>query len=187
MNQVPPSTTINVQNWLDRYRAGDETARNELARHAQRRLEVMIHRMHHRKFANVKVDTSDVRQDVMMRMHGALQNVLLGTARDYFNLAAFHIRLVLLEYARRQRPHLQLEPAPALEDPKILAIWAEIHRWIEALPEEERELWHLLWYNALTQEEAAKILGISRAGLRRRWQATRIRFVERFGKDPFGK
>jgi RNA polymerase sigma-70 factor (ECF subfamily) len=184
INQVPPSTTINVQNWLDRYKAGDPAARNELLRHAQRRLEVMIRRMR-RKFMNVHARTSDLRQDVMLRMDKALQRVPLSTARDYFNLAAFNIRLELLDHIRR--PRVPLGPdsvaVKAEDDPPVLAGWSEIHEWIKARPGEEGELWNLIWYNGLTQDEAAELLQIPRKTLCNHWQATRLRFIERFGED----
>src|SRR5437764_1134251 len=56
-----------------------------------------------------------------------------------------------------------------------LAIWSEFHQRVDALPEEEREVFDLLWYQGLTQPNAAAVLGISEATLKRRWLAARQR------------
>jgi RNA polymerase sigma factor (sigma-70 family) len=181
------NTTGVVYGWIERVNAGDPAARNELLRHAQHRLEVLIHRML-RRFPNINERTGDVLTGVMVRMDRAVQRTQLSTTRDYFNLAAFHIRLELLDIAKQR----QLVPmpgsdnsleAPQQDDPGALAIWAEIHQWIGALPKDEAELWNHLWYNGLTQDEVAGLLEMPRTTMRRRWQATRLRFMDRFGKD----
>jgi RNA polymerase sigma factor (sigma-70 family) len=56
--------------------------------------------------------------------------------------------------------------------------WAEFHRQVELLPEEEREITSLLWYHGLSQAEAAEMLGISERTLQRRWQSARLKLFE---------
>jgi DNA-directed RNA polymerase specialized sigma24 family protein len=46
---------------------------------------------------------------------------------------------------------------------------------VEALPEDEREVFSLLWYEGLTQDEAVQVTGMSKRTLRRRWQDARYR------------
>jgi RNA polymerase sigma-70 factor (ECF subfamily) len=46
---------------------------------------------------------------------------------------------------------------------------------VDSLPDEEREVVQLLWYEGLRQPEAAVVLGISLATLKRRWQVARLR------------
>jgi RNA polymerase sigma factor (sigma-70 family) len=179
-----PTTTINVENCLKEYRAGNQPARNELLRHAQRRLEMLIHRMH-RKIP-VRASSSDILIDVMVRMDQALQRVALPSARDYFNLAAMHIRYVLLEVNSRYPPAQLSEPENILtvpEDQPLLDFWRRFHEWISSRPDGEREVWNHMWYHGLTQVEAAASLGVSRSMLRRRWQDARLRFRERFDKE----
>ena len=46
---------------------------------------------------------------------------------------------------------------------------------MEGLPEEEREAFDLRWYQGLTQAEAALVLNVSEATVKRRWLAARAR------------
>ena len=57
------------------------------------------------------------------------------------------------------------EPAtvPPAEEPATLAAWEAFHRQVEALPEEEREVFDLVWYQGLKHTEAAALLGVSAA------------------------
>jgi RNA polymerase sigma factor (sigma-70 family) len=193
MNSHFSTTSEQVGYWIEQFKAGNPKARNALLEVAQQRLDSLASRMLG-NFPNVAERTSDIRQDVMIRLDHAIQNEAvcrrLVTARDYFNLAACHIRWVLLNRHRKQPPVDPYppdgggsEPGPPEDNPEVLAIWGEIHAWIEALPEDERELWNLLWYLNLSQNDAADCLGIPRETLRYRWQATRMRLAERFSKE----
>jgi RNA polymerase sigma factor (sigma-70 family) len=46
---------------------------------------------------------------------------------------------------------------------------------VERLSDEEREVIDLLWYQGLTQGEAAEVLGVSEKTINRRWMAARMR------------
>ena len=65
--------------------------------------------------------------------------------------------------------------AEALVD---LEKWSEFHLLVESLPEEEKDVVDLLWYQELTQEDAAKLLDISVRTVKRRWQSARIKLYE---------
>ena len=56
--------------------------------------------------------------------------------------------------------------------------WTEFHEQIEALPEEEREVFNLVWYQQLTHEQAAEVLGVTTRTVRRRWQDARYRLCK---------
>src|SRR5256885_9614190 len=47
--------------------------------------------------------------------------------------------------------------------------WTELHEQIGALPDEEREVVGLLFYQGLSQAETAEVLGISLRTVQRRW------------------
>ena len=49
---------------------------------------------------------------------------------------------------------------------------------VEKLPVEERETVNLIWYQELSQEEAAKILNTSVRTIKRRWQAAREKLYQ---------
>jgi RNA polymerase sigma-70 factor (ECF subfamily) len=63
-------------------------------------------------------------------------------------------------------------------EPARLAVWGEFHEQIGALPDEEREVFDLLWYQGLSQAEAAELLGVSERTIKRRWQSARLRLHE---------
>jgi RNA polymerase sigma-70 factor (ECF subfamily) len=52
-----------------------------------------------------------------------------------------------------------------------LAIWAEFHERAGELPEDQREVFDLVWYQGLTNAEAADVVGVSTKTIQRRWQA----------------
>ena len=50
-----------------------------------------------------------------------------------------------------------------------------------SLEDEDREIFDLLWYQGLTQVEAARILGLSERQVNRRWMAARLRLADALG------
>jgi RNA polymerase sigma-70 factor (ECF subfamily) len=191
--------TTRIQDCLDRLRCGDPSGRDDLIRCAAGRLEQLTRAML-RDYARLKrwEETGDVLQGALLRLTRALGQVIPATARDFYRLAAVHIRRELIDLARHYyRPdgpgarHASecrqangdsvppaYEQAGSTDEPSRLAAWTELHRQVEALPEEEREVFDLLWYQGLTQPEAARLLDVSERTLKRRWQAARLRLHE---------
>ncbi len=62
----------------------------------------------------------------------------------------------------------------AMDEPSRLAAWTEFHQRIGDLPTESREAFDLLWYQGLTQAEAAYLLGVTERTVQGRWQQARI-------------
>ena len=60
-----------------------------------------------------------------------------------------------------EMPAPDLEVADTTYEPGRLAEWTGFHAQVEALPEEEREVFDLLFYQGLPQAEAAAVLGVS--------------------------
>ena len=54
-------------------------------------------------------------------------------------------------------------------------MWSEFHQQVERLPEEEREVFDLLWYQGLSQAEAGQVLGVTERTIKRRWASARLR------------
>lgn len=46
------------------------------------------------------------------------------------------------------------------------------------------EVFSLLWYEGLSQEEAAALLGVSLRTVKRRWQSARLKIAEAMGDEP---
>src|SRR5262249_2178327 len=188
------SVTAHVQACLDRLRAGDEAARGELLDCACQRLRDLARKML-KGYPNVQrwEQTDDVLQNAALRLHRTLRQLPVQTPRDFFRLAALNVRQELLDLAKHHYgPHGQgahhatLSPHPdtlvrgneavadPAEDPSRLAVWGEFHEQVAALPEEERETFDLLYYQGLTQAEAAELLGVTERTVKRRWQAARL-------------
>jgi len=54
---------------------------------------------------------------------------------------------------------------------------------VEALPDDEKEVFDLLWYQELTQAEAAALLNVSERTIKRRWASARLRLHEILGGE----
>ncbi len=189
-----------LQNLIDRALSGDSTANEELLHHSCERLLRLTRRMFHgypllRRWEG----TDDVFQNSMVRLHRALANVRVESVRHYFNLAATQIRRELLDLVKHHfgpegggaNHHTDGQPADESggvlharsEEPVDLEGWQQFHAYIEKLPEEELEVFDLLYYEGLSQEEAARVLGISVRTLKRRWQAAKIKLHEVLSRD----
>jgi RNA polymerase sigma factor (sigma-70 family) len=178
--------------WLDRFRAGDREACDALIRATGRRLERLARRML-RDFANLRplTDTGDVLNGALLRLVETLRKIdpPPPSARDFFFLAACHVRRELLDLARYygtlkrggERP-LSLGPAdsdgrgidpadPVSEAPDALESWTRFHEAVEQLPAEERELVGLRFYHGCTPAQVAELLGLEERTYRRRWRA----------------
>ncbi len=186
--------TTQLQGWLDRLKAGDDAARRGLLDHAYRRLEKLAH-IKLGGFPQVRRDaeTGDVLNDAILRLERALQKKPPATVREFFGLASYHIRWVLLELARGRRPAgglgepgsdaAVLEPADSATGPATQAGRTELHERVETLPAEEREVDDLMFYQGLPQGEAATLLGVSERTIKRRWRAARLALDEALGGD----
>lgn len=176
----PGTTTTQLQHWLDLLKAGDHQGRTKLLDHSCERLRVLCRRML-RGYPVVRQfeQTDDVLNAAMMRLFRALLDVQPESLRHYFNLAAQQIRRELIDLARQHARHdgqreLQQEGPADHDEPATLTEWTEFHAKVEALPDEEREAFSLLWYEELTQAEAAELLGVSTRTVIRRWQKARF-------------
>ena len=64
--------------------------------------------------------------------------------------------------------------------PSALTQWSELHEAIESLPSEQKEVVELLFYNGLSQDEAAEIIGVSTRTVKRYWRTAKLRLFETF-------
>ena len=188
-----PETPPELGDCLARLAAGDSSAADRIIELCQARLRRLTHRMLAR-FPNVRRwdDTDDVMQNASLRLHRALVRLRPGAPRDVLALAATQVRRELLDLARRHAgPQSQAanhgtnvargmpteEPVHhvdrAAAPPHALDRWRAFHDAIDALPPEEREVFHLVWYLGSDQATAAALLGCSSRTVRARWRAAR--------------
>jgi len=193
------ATSTQLGYLITRLQAGDPTARNEVVAQSCERMQRLARRLL-RDFPRLQrwEDAEDVVQNAAIRLLRSLQAVTPNSVAGYFTLAAREIRRELIDLTRHhfgpeghgagyasvaaagesETPAPALAPPQSTLDPARLATWTEFHRRVEALPLEEREVFDLLWYHELAQEEAASALEVSLATLKRRWMAARLRLQE---------
>ena len=186
--------------WIDALRAGRTEARAGLLEHARERLHRLASQMV-RRFPRVRqwVETEDVLQNATLRLLRALDDIQPATAREFFGLASLQIRRELLDLARQlsgpacsaQLPQGWHSESAALDitdetfDPAALAEWTEFHEHVGTLPDELREVVDLVFYQGLSQPDAAELLGVSVRTIQRRWNSARVRLHERLqGESP---
>lgn len=184
--------------WLDLMRAGDQTARQRLIEHSCERLRGLARKML-RRYPKVRrwEDTDDVFVAAVTRLHRALETVHPESPRHFYNLGATQIRRVLIDLSRRyygpegvgshhdtvaRNPEdgapPKYERADTSGEPASLMEWTEFHEQVEALPKEEQEVFNLVWYQQLTHEQAAEVLGVTARTVRRRWQDARYQLCK---------
>ncbi|MEW4453029.1 sigma-70 family RNA polymerase sigma factor [Bremerella sp. JC817] len=183
--------TTDLQNELRRLSEGCPESRRTIVELCCQRLRTMARRML-KSYGHVQrwSDTDDVLQASLLRLHRALASVQPESVRKFYGLAATQIRRELIDLARSHYGPQGIgakhdsdggKASERCEDPfepESLAAWTEFHEAVEALPEAEKEVVSLLWYDGLNQSEAARVLGISLATLKRRWVSARLLLKE---------
>lgn len=190
--------TNQLQTLIDLAIKGDNSAWEATLNHACERLRVLASRMM-RTNHRVKrwAETDDVLQNSLIRLHRSLTEVRPETSRQYYGLATTQIRRELIDLARKHYgaegvgANHHTDGGVAAEnhrtdaEPESIEAWAKFHEHVEKLPDPEREVVNLLWYEEMTQPEAGDVLGISLATVKRRWQSARLRLSEALGDEGF--
>lgn len=190
--------TTQLQNLINLATKGDNSAWEATLQHACDRLRSLASRMMR---TNQRVrrwaETDDVLQNSLIRLHRSLSEVRPESPRQFYGLATTHMRRELIDLARKHfgaeglgaNHHtdggIAAENQTNTAEPETVEAWVKFHEQVEALPDQEREVVNLLWYEEMTQPEAAEVLGISLATVKRRWQAARLRLSESLNGEDF--
>jgi RNA polymerase sigma-70 factor (ECF subfamily) len=193
MSDPAAQTTLMVQ-WVDRMRAGDASARDELIRGFQGRLEALARKMVGRdRRVGRWVEAEDVLQNALLRLLRALETVRPDSTRAFFGLAAEQMRRELLDLARHYygpegegAHHDSVAPRPddsrpGLDPPAPDASATELERWtrfheeVERLPVHEREVVGLIFYHGWTRAQVAELFGTHERTVRRWWKDALVR------------
>jgi RNA polymerase sigma-70 factor (ECF subfamily) len=192
--------TTFIQQCLIRLRQGEPGAGDELIRAAGDRL-IELTRAMLRDYHRLRrwEETDDVLQNALVRLHRALQSVVPESPRDFYRLATLQIRRELIDLSRHyfgpagrvrydgNDPLVDAARSGAggpgeftdtTLDPGKLAVWTDFHRQVQELPDEEREVFDLVWYQNLKQTEAAELLGVPPRTVMRRWQRACLKLHE---------
>jgi CRP-like cAMP-binding protein len=162
------STPAQIQSSFERLRGGDEAAREGLLCYACERLRTLADKALRKCPGTPLPGQPEVLENAALRLRRALQDLTPGTARDFYRLAALHIRRELLDLAVWQAGPAGLPP----ESVRVPA-WADLHRRIDALPDAEREVFDLLWYHELSPVEAARLLDLPERAVKGLWLEAR--------------
>jgi RNA polymerase sigma-70 factor (ECF subfamily) len=142
--------------------------------------------------------TDDLLQNASLRLWKAIETHHPPTPTDYFRLAACVMRRELIDLSRSLYgplgwganhhspkpgdssavPHLEPRVTCDSDNPEQLSEWTEFHTYVENLPDDERQLFDLLWYQGLTLNETSDLLGIPLRTLGRSWKSARVRLAE---------
>ena len=188
-----------LQEWIERLHATDAAAldevRHEIIKHASDRLEKLVRRML-RNYARLRrwEQTGDVLQNALLRLHHALSTIRPVSAREFFGLAATQIRRELIDLTRH---HFGPEGAAAnhhtddvriateggstvdrqadvRNEPSSLAEWTEFHEAVQRLPDAERNVFDLYWYEGLDQKTVASLLHVTDRTVKNRWRRAKL-------------
>ncbi len=195
----PTNSTVAVQLCLDRLDTDESAAFRDLLAVSIHRLRVLARKI----LADIPAvkrwdSTDDLLQNASLRLWEAVETHHPPTPADYFRLAACVMRRELIDLSRSHYGPLgwganHHSPRPgdssAIPDqgqlaasdsnsPQQLSEWTEFHTYVENLPADERQLFDLLWYQGLTQNETSGLLGIPLRTLGRAWKAARVRLAE---------
>ena len=179
---------------LQRLERGDLTVRDRIIELCSSRLHALAHRMLGR-FPRVRrwEDTDDVFQNAAMRLHRALGGMQLDSPRSIMALAATQLHRELIDLARRHAgpssyaanhgtnvmpqaaaddgPEQYIDNRPASDT--NLDRWTLFHEAIGNLPEDEQEVFHLVWYLGADQKTIASLLDCSERTVKYRWRSAR--------------
>lgn len=174
-------------------------ARDGLVSAAVEHMRNVAHRMV-RGFPQVRRwdETDDVVQGAALRLTRALDSVTPTDGRHLLGLVAMQVRRELLDLARRyggpesfarhhetnavslkgqQVLHSDTAVDPTEVDSEGISSWTRFHEAAGSLEGDEQELFNLVWYLGLSQEQAAGALACSVRTVARRWDALKRRLV----------
>ena len=186
---MPSRSTTHLQYLLGKHYAGDLSARDELLEHSLERISMLARHIFHKRNDLRRIEeTDDIVQKAVIRLRRALVSVRPVDLRAYLALAAKQVRWVLRDLASEAKrgrvvplaDHTTGTRSGADDvldnggEPYDHLAWAELHEKIEALPDEDREMFDVLLYDGLTQADAARLLGVSIRTVKRRWQRARL-------------
>ena len=186
--------TLQLQKLLNLAAEGRDDAYGELITVASERLLKLTRKMLH-SYPHLRrwEQTDDVFQNAALRLHRSLSEVRPDSVRNFFGLAVTQIRRTLIDLARHHfgpegqgaKHHtdgvgkdddnggtLQNQAGESAK-PESLESWSRFHESIDQLPEDEREVFQLVWYGGMAQKEVASLVGVSVPTVKRRWHQAR--------------
>jgi RNA polymerase sigma-70 factor (ECF subfamily) len=209
---VSDESTADLQGHLEQAVTGDAEARQRLLELTRDRLMRHARRFLHGHYARLEpfAQTDDIVQQLLLKI---LQNQdrfwvnadgePMRTLAEFFGHTSAWMRDVLCDLLRKahgrddNRPAvLPMDGGPSDTGPRFelssstldgekLRRWTEFHEAVTQLPDPLRAVFDLLWYQGMSQAEAAALLGIAVRTVKLRWMKARLRVQEALGGSPF--
>lgn len=190
MSSSEQSRMEQIESCLARFRNGDHSAVDELAELTYLRLKELVTAALRRFPALQTVMTADdvVHGRLLKRLESSLFTVRPETAQHLFSLASIQIRYELLSLIRRHQQERRVTSLQAMTDSEgrahdpvdtrasaaaMLAKWECFNEQVERLPEGLREVVDLIYFQRMSQREAAALLGVTDRTIRSRLQAAK--------------
>jgi RNA polymerase sigma-70 factor (ECF subfamily) len=209
---VSDESTAILQGQLERALTGDAEARRRLLEITRDRLMGHARRFLHGRYARLEPleQTDDVVQQLYLKILEQQDRFWVNahgepvrTLAEFFGHASAWMRDVLCDLLRKSygrddnRPAvlpldggstdagLRHEPFSSTLDGEKLRRWTEFHEAVGRLPDDLRAVFDLLWYQGMSQAEAAALLGIAAPTVKLRWMKARLQVQQALGSAPF--
>jgi RNA polymerase sigma-70 factor (ECF subfamily) len=209
---VNDDSTAVLQGQLARALTGDIEARQRLLELTRDRLLRHARRFLHGRYARLEplAQTDDVVQQLYLKILQSQDRFWVKadgepvrTLPEFFSHTSAWMRDVLCDQLRKaygrddNRPAvLPLDGGPSDAGPQHelcsssldgekLRRWTEFHEAVARLPDDLRAVFDLLWYQGLTQAEAAEVLGVAVPTVKLRWMKARLQVQRALGGSPF--
>jgi RNA polymerase sigma factor (sigma-70 family) len=206
------STTV-LQGQLERALTGDADARLRLLELTRDRLMRHARRFLHGRYARLEPfeQTDDIVQQLYLKILENQERLWVNAAgepvqtlAEFFGHTSAWMRDVLCDLLRKvygrddnRPPVVPLDGGPCDVEPRYnptsstldgekLRRWTEFHEAVGRLPNGLRAVFDLLWYQGLSQAEAAELLGIAVPTVKLRWMKARLQVQQALGGAPFG-
>jgi RNA polymerase sigma-70 factor (ECF subfamily) len=209
---VNNESTAVLQMHLERAVTGDTEARQRLLELTRDRLMHHARRFLHGRYARLEpfAQTDDVVQQLYIKILQHQDRFWVNargepvrTLAEFFGHSAAWMRDVLGDELRRaygrddNRPVVLpldggisdtrpiYEPSSDTLDGEKVQRWTEFHEAAARLPDDLRAVFDVLWYQGLTQAEAAALLDVSVPTVKLRWMKARLQVQQALGGSPF--
>jgi RNA polymerase sigma factor (sigma-70 family) len=170
---------------LEKLRNNDKDAKNAIIVYTLDRLERVSRRMFH-KFPVLQEseETGDILHMLVLKLDKALSHDTPNSVSGYFALVNLNLNWILKGIARKIKASEGFvwngmnDVLNQVTDPYSGPVnnldWVEFFELLEMLPQENREIFDLIWLQGLNQKQTAMILGISLRTVIRRWIKTKL-------------
>ena len=194
------NTVQKIGHYLENLQSGDTVNVDHLLQLSYKRLQVFARRqLNHFPTVRKYDETQDVLHDVWVRIMAKVKSQPPESASAFFMIVSSDIRNHLIDQLRRligrnsdrhgnendgtrpNRDKLNRSDQLAISlaehntyDPRKILLWSEFHETVNGLATDLRQVTDLIFYQGLSQEVAASVLGVTRKVVRNRWREAKL-------------